>query len=131
MDSTGPDSKPSDSNDYRESSEEEFKTPIRKGTEGLRKAIAAIVADPAVPKEDWLVEARAARADHQVDYDVDDDWLRLRLDEAEQALSDDRGNAVRGGSKFSVERSRTSCLASSRKACFTCSMLNRVLVKAP
>ena len=104
MDSTGPDSKPSDSNDYRDQVEEEFKTPIRKGTEGLRKAITAIVADPAVLKEDWLVEARAARADHQVDYDVDDDWLRLRLDEAEQALSDDRGNAVRGDSKFSVRK---------------------------
>ena len=46
MDSTGPDSKPSDSNDYRDQVEEEFKTPIRKGTEGLRKAITAIVADP-------------------------------------------------------------------------------------
>ena len=74
------------------------------GDRGLRKAIAAIVADPAVPKEDWLVEARAAGADHQVDYDVDDDWLRPRLDEAEQALSDDRGNAVRGGSTFSVRK---------------------------
>ena len=119
MDSTGPNSKPSDSNDYRNQVEEEFKTPIRKGTEGLRKAIATIVADPAVPKEDWLVEARAARADHQVDYDVDDDWFRLRLEEAQQALSDERANAVRGGSKFSVRKVKDVMPGLSRTGCFT------------
>ena len=104
MDSTPNSSNNGDNSDYRDRVNEEFKTPIRKGTEGLRKAIAEIVADPAVPKEDWLVEARAARADHQVDYDVDDDWLRLRLEEAQQALSDERANAVRGDSKFSVRK---------------------------
>ena len=47
-------------------------------------------------KTDWM-EARAIRADLEVDYDVDAmDWLRDFLSQAQQALSDERANAIAG-----------------------------------
>ena len=94
MHSTGSSSSSGDNTDNR--------APFQRAMDSLRDHAETVV--QSLPETDWMAAMRNQSAHLEIEQDVRDVELRDFLSQAEQRLSNETSNAVRGDSKFSVRK---------------------------